>query len=95
MQITDPADILADNQDLAQTINRHVRNNGWHNTAKVMRKVVSVYVGWASNFTELDNVLRRIERNFEESPTKDVDSATRLHRSDIPDSPPGPPHNFS
>lgn len=61
-----PEDILRrlDNQKLVAAIRSHTSKHGWHNTAKTLREVASVHVGWDSNFTELCNVLRRIENDF-------------------------------
>jgi len=49
---------------LVNTIRWFIKHHGWHNTAKVLREVVSVHVSWDSDFAELDNVLRRIEKDF-------------------------------
>lgn len=67
MKIVDDSIVQADNQNLACAIKQHVKDHGWYNTAKVLREVVFVHVGWDSKFTELDNVLRKIEREFKET----------------------------
>ncbi len=75
--------IRRDHQQFARDIREHTKKRGWHNTAKVLREVVSVHVGWDSDFTELSNVLRRIEREF-----KDQVMETK---PDIPNLPDGSP----
>lgn len=57
-----------DNQQLARTIRALTSKYGWSNTAKTLREVVFVHVGWNSDFTELDNVLRKIEQDFQDNP---------------------------
>ncbi len=50
-----------------QLVNRlkwFIKNYGWHETMKALREIVSPHVGWDSEFTELDNVLHRIEKTF-------------------------------
>ena len=51
-----------DNRKLEETIRIHAKKHGWPNVAKAMRAIVFVHVGWDSAFTELDNILHRIER---------------------------------
>jgi len=76
-------------REFAQDLRSFVCAHGWSETASILRAEVFVYVGFESVFTELDNLLRRIERDFEESSTKDVDRACRARRSDIPNLPDG------
>ena len=76
------------NENLQTDIQNHATKYGWHNTAKVLSRVVFVHVGWDEDFTELDNVLRKIERKF-----KDKFLETK---PDIPIPPLEPPeHSFS
>ena len=83
MKIVDESVIRVENQNLAHAIKQHVNDHGWSNTAKVLREVVFCHVGWDADFTELDNVLRRIERAF----------SGQIHETkpDIPNLPDGDP----
>ncbi len=61
MKQKDPAIVeRLDSQVLANRIRDHAIEHGWHNVARVLREEVFVHVGWDSDFTELDNVLRRM-----------------------------------
>jgi len=69
------------NENLQTDIQNHATKYGWENTAKVLSRVVFVHVGWDENFTELDNVLRKIERSCKHHEDK----------LDIPNLPDGDP----
>ncbi len=92
MKIIDDSIVQSDNQNLAHAIKQHVKKHGWYNTAQVLRGVVFVHVGWDSDFTELDNVLRRIVKGFkgEIKEVTDTDHAANDYTEDklgIPDPP--------
>lgn len=81
-----PAEIVTriHNERLDRDLRSHIKQHGWYNTAKVLRELVSVHVGWDSEFTELDNVLRRIEGTFSGEIRKitDIDRAANDHTED-------------
>lgn len=87
-----------DNEALVLAIRQHATEHGWPNVAKVLRKVVCVHVGWDSAFTELDNALRRIERDFENSCRPDLErdllAQREQDRTDVPDSELEPPASY-
>lgn len=60
MKTVDDSIVQSDNQNLACAIQQHMIKHGHCNLAKVLREVIFIHVGWDSDFTELDNVLRRI-----------------------------------
>ena len=69
------------NERLERDLRSHIKQHGWYNTTKVLRELIAIYVECDSDFTELDNALRKIERNTED-------------KSDIPDSSLEPPANY-
>lgn len=89
MNQEDPAIVVRkENEALANKIHTHAIEHGWPNVVKVLRQVVFVHVGWDSVFTELDNVLRRIEQDFDNSCRPDLGrgllAQRERDRSDIP-----------
>jgi len=61
----------------------------------VLRELVFVHAGWDSDFTELYDVLHKIEEDFEDKTKGIVEGRIISNRTklDIPDSPLEPPAN--
>ncbi len=81
---------FAETTQLVEQIKTHVKKHGWPNTAKALREVIFIHVGWDSDFTVLNNVLRKIEK-----PSEIMDRYRKImqdqRQEDIPDSPLKPP----
>lgn len=78
-----------DKDQLVNTLRWFIKRYGWSETVQALREVVRPHVGWDSHFTELDNVLRRIERDFGKETKKvtDADRAANDYTEDKLDNP--------
>lgn len=54
--------ITHEKEQLVNRLKWFIKDYGWSEAAKALRQVVQPHVNFESDFTELDNVLRKIEK---------------------------------